>query len=232
MENIVQCQCGARVRLPEQQQGIAALRCPSCRAVISTGAIAAAFGPATTADGAGAVCPVCQTTIGPAEPVLSCPECRQVHHQECWNEVGGCATYGCKQAPALNKGAAPMQTPLSAWGDTKPCPVCGEKVKSIAVKCRYCGTDFGTVDPLSAADMRNRIAKDESLRSMRVGVIVLFAFSVLGLLAPLMAIISLVWVLPKRKQLLDAGPVYLVLGYVSVALSVLYSILMLSFILF
>lgn len=232
MDNIVQCQCGARVRLPERQQGAAALRCPGCHAVISTGAIAAAFGPATTGYGAGAVCPVCQTSIGPTEPVLSCPECRQVHHQECWNEVGGCATYGCKQAPALNKDAPAMQTPLSAWGDTKPCPVCGEKVKSIAVKCRYCGTDFGTVDPLSAADIRARMAKDDTLRSIRVGVVAIFAFSVIGLLAPLMAIISLAWVLPKRKQLLDAGPVCLVLGYTSIALSVLYSLLMLGFAVF
>jgi hypothetical protein len=231
MSTIVTCQCGARLRLPEDA-GDRAFRCPRCRAEVTAPVEAKVLSSHRAGAGAEAVCPICQSPIAADEPVLTCPECEQVHHRECWAEIGGCSTYGCKEAPALAKETPPADRPLTAWGDTKKCPACGETIKSIALRCRYCKTDFDTVDPLTVADLRHGVRKTENVKKLQSTVVGLFVLTLIGCLAPLMLIVSLCVVLPKRKLLAKAGPFYLVLGYSTVGLSVLYSVLMVLFLVF
>jgi hypothetical protein len=236
---IVKCQCGANVRVPDQQDaGAPAFRCPRCREILmaapapqmaGVGAPDAGLAPAPGSSAAGgANCPICQTPIAAHEVSTVCPSCQQVHHKECWDEIGGCAIYGCKSAPqtATKTEAA---TPMSAWGDTKQCPMCGEQIKAIALKCRFCGTAFDSVDPMTVHDVRSKLEKETGAKSLRTGAIALFIFSVVGVLAPLMLIIGAIWIVMNKKKLRDAGPVYLVLSYASVALSVVYSTMILIF---
>ena len=45
------------------------------------------------------ICPFCQTEIAPAAERVVCSSCRIPHHRECWQENGGCTTYGCSSGP-------------------------------------------------------------------------------------------------------------------------------------
>jgi hypothetical protein len=63
-------------------------------------------------------------------------------------------------------------------------------------------------------------------------VIVLFVLSIVGCFAPLIAIAATAYVLLQRDIIAKAGPSYLVMGYSAMAISFLYSILMVLFVLF
>src|SRR4051812_32699086 len=119
MPETVTCQCGARVRLPEGGGG-RSFRCPRCKTELVARPVPSIITGATAAiPTEGASCPICQTVVDETEDVLTCSECHQIHHRECWQEVGGCGTYGCSHAPALNKEAQAESEARSAWGDNK-----------------------------------------------------------------------------------------------------------------
>ncbi|MCO6044120.1 hypothetical protein NG895_09390 [Aeoliella sp. ICT_H6.2] len=228
---IVSCQCGAKMRVPAQAVG-RAIRCPKCKSRIDVPDPATAVPIATQAIDLSdaSECPICQTKIAPGEPTKCCQKCEQLHHLDCWDEVGGCSTYGCENAPAPEEEKA-AQTPLSAWGDTKKCPACGEMIKAIAVRCRYCQTEFDSVDPLSVADLRRQAGKQAKTDSSKQVIVGIFVLSMVGCLAPVMLAISLAYVLRNRETLAKAGPLFVIMGWIAVALSGVYSLLMAFFLL-
>lgn len=225
---IVTCDCGANVRLPPDAAS-RSLRCPKCKAGIALTVDARVLATTQLKPGdPGATCPICQTSIGTDEFAVTCPQCGQVHHRECWSEVGGCSTYGCKQAPQIEKTESTDQA-RTGWGDDKKCPVCGETIKSIALRCRYCRTEFDSVDPMTRKDLHRKSEKTESIERLKIIIIALFVVSLIGLCAPITGVVGMIILLPRRDDLPKCGPLLQLLAYASLVLSAIYSLLWIVF---
>ncbi len=74
----------------------------------------------------GRSCPYCRFPLKARELMLICPACRVAHHADCWQENGGCTTYGCRFSPEAHP-PQPVETtvpsastPSSYPGSTLP----------------------------------------------------------------------------------------------------------------
>ncbi|HUS58817.1 MAG TPA: hypothetical protein VM141_09210, partial [Planctomycetota bacterium] len=157
-----------------------------------------------------------------------CPACRAPYHRECWNEVGGCAIYGCRLMPAARKAEQDSAGRSEGWGDDKVCPRCGKQIRSAAVRCRFCRAEFPSAMPMNMREYQDWTQQQAQLKPTRTLAIVLFAVSLIGFLAPILVAAGVVWALNSRDALRRAGGFYQVMCWFGIILSVIYTLIMCS----
>jgi len=132
----------------------------------------------------GKTCSVCQTTIVSGERIVFCPHCSLPYHEECWDENGGCAQYGCASAPESVKHDGATDFQPGAWGDEKSCPACHKRIKAQALKCRFCGAVFEHRGTISAREYATREYEGQEYVVARNQVVAVFLVAATGCLAP------------------------------------------------
>ena len=227
------CECGKTVAAPQTLAGRRA-KCPACDRVFTvptpgSAPPAANTGPldAEPDSLAGRVCSVCQTAIERGEEACLCPSCRSPYHRGCWDEIGGCATYGCDLMPQRAKPADDGTGRQEGWGDEKTCPNCGRSIRSAAVKCRFCKATFPSSLPMEPGEYRVWRSQQAQLGPTRKFAIAVFVSSLFGCLAPLVLLVGGIWLWRSRADLRRVGGVHEVLAYFGVGLSVVYCLILL-----
>lgn len=165
-------------------------------------------------------CSICYTLLATGEAQTSCPECQVDYHQSCWDEIGGCGSYGCKRAAVAEKPALPVLVG-AGWGDAKECPACGAHIGSSMLMCR-CGARFPWADPMTKADYDEWFRAESRRKSARTALIWMFLLSLFGITAPVVGPIAGLFAYRRRKDLASAGGTYLAMGYGSAALGTCY----------
>jgi hypothetical protein len=67
-----------------------------------------------TTNSQGLLCAYCHSALDRNTAPL-CSECRAAHHEECWEENGGCAVLGCLAAPAIETPATAPSYSTPEW---------------------------------------------------------------------------------------------------------------------
>ena len=167
-------------------------------------------------------CTICHTLILTNETTRECGICQSTYHAGCWEELGGCATYGCGQAAPAEK--MPVVDHRVGWGDVKQCPKCRRDIDPGDIDCR-CGAVFPHADPMTPEDYRAFTRGLASAAGRRRTILGLFLGSLLGFTAPLTGTIAGVIAYQHRDELAGSDGTYLALGYGAAALAALYTLL-------
>lgn len=168
-----------------------------------------------------AVCSICLDALAAGTPTEVCPGCHAEYHVQCWEWLGGCATYGCSHMVEVKKSE---DGPEAYFGATdKTCPVCSETIPVATSACPYCRTAFESTRPVSRAEfMRNYLPDDPLVRECRRNAVVLLIASILGCTTPFAFVAGLLWYRNRRDLIEESGPTTRALVLISLGVCALY----------
>jgi hypothetical protein len=114
--------------------------------------------------------------------------------------------YGCSKVPPTEK-LADVEIPVAYWGqENKPCPVCGNSILAVALRCRFCGTTFDTARPQDHAEFSQEAARKMREPSLRKTAVWILILGLIPFTAPFTAIFGGIWYM-KNKRDLAAMPI-------------------------
>lgn len=215
--------CAQHLEAPQELAGVA-IPCPVCERTVEVpvGTVPPAPAPPALPRTAGQspVCTICLTPIGADEARTACPACRAEYHAECWQENGGCAMYGCSQVPVVEQRHA-VEIPVSFWGqENKACPACKREILAAAVRCRHCGATFTSARPEGTGEFHYRAALEQRLPATRSAVIWLFVLSMLPCLAPIGAVVGVIWYSSHHEDVKALPSLYLALYRIGLGVAI------------
>lgn len=103
----------------------------------------------------GKICPFCKTEIKEGDAVKVCLSCGIPHHESCWEENKGCATFGCSEQHHEAQGTNP----------TDVCPKCGTPLGDGQMFCPKCGTPKLDVDRRACSKCGAELQEDQEFCS-------------------------------------------------------------------
>lgn len=231
----VVCQCGRRLTVAAEMAGRKG-RCPSCGDLMqiphAAPAPSAYTAPAPSYSGAvgtpvdsvetSTTCTICQTMIEGTDPITECKACLLGFHAECWEEYGGCATYGCKEAPKTEKKAEDVR---------KECPYCGEMIRAKAIRCPSCRERFEDARPVDRDEYFQEMMDAPVRKAFRAKTLGFLAASIVPCLGPIMLVLGVMWLKSKDEEFEKVGNVYRVMIGTGTTLGGIHTFLLILFLL-
>lgn len=160
-------------------------------------------------------CAICQTAVEAEHAATNCPECAAPYHTECWDENGGCGVYGCAQVPKTEHRAS-LEIPVSYWGqEHKNCPVCQSQIMAAAVRCRVCGTSFGSARPQDTNEFQEQAARSARAPGLKKRVGWMFALCVVPFTSPFATIVGAIWYGMRRREIAALPALYSALSKIA-----------------
>ncbi len=206
-------------------------RCPSCGALLEVptvqqGSKARATGRPASAgtqrasvkhDAAGSTCSICQTVVAEGEEAVGCRKCELPYHVECWDEYGGCAAYGCENAPKVEKKAEDAR---------KECPFCAESIPAKALRCPSCRERFEDARPVDREEYIQNLVAEPGRSRIRGKAIAFLAASLLPCAGPVILVIGWFWLQNSQSEFEDAGEIYRVVVKAAASMAGVHTVLL------